>query len=175
MRIGTDSKHHVMRFLEKQFKRFAKKFWLPANTTACVCACARAAASIQITLPYNGICVFAAVCCSHFLSFSPLTCIFTPQSIGDSCIRGGVSPLAPVHLDNVLRAQQFHSDVKQNNWLRSVGWQGLIWMFFFFIENTINYVVRNNILQMLCPTTGAVSCTSIAHTVLYMSVFVWVV
>lgn len=74
--------------------------------------------------------------------------IFTPQSIGDSCIRGGVSPLAPVHLDNVLRAQQFNSDVKQNNWLRSVGWQGLIWMFFFSLKTQLT--MWSDIISFKC-------------------------
>lgn len=163
-----------MRFLEKQFKRFAKKFWLPANTTACVCARARAPGKHS---DYASVQWDRCVCCCMLLSFSfPFdwghfhTSINWGQLYTRGCFPFGSGSFG---LINILRAQQFHFDVKQNNWLRSVGWQGLIWMFFFSTENTINYVVRNNIRQMLCPTTGAISCTSIAHTVLYKSVFVW--
>lgn len=130
MRIGTDSKHRVMRFLEKQFKHFAKKFWLPANAAVCVCACV-----LQQASGYACVQWVWCVCCSHFLSSHPLTkSFFTPQSIWDGCCSTGVSPLALVHLDHVFRVQQSDTDVKQNKWFK---WQ---WS----IENKINDAMRTN-------------------------------
>lgn len=82
-----------------------------------VCVCVRQQASGYAYVQW----VWCVCCCVLLLfpSSYPLTkSLFTPQSIGDSCIQGGVSTLALVHLDHVLRVQQFQTDVKQNKSLR---------------------------------------------------------